>query len=508
MSEPYADGEFIPTSSSAGLCFALNSFWRGLSNLSISIVSKNQDQCRSTAMFWAISQASSMRRVDIEGGDLSLMDYCSNPAYASGGFIADTKATGKIISGSQQQFITRNSNIGQWDGAVWNIVFVGVTGAPDDSAYPTVPITTFETNPVSREKPFLYVDDTGVYQVRVPSMLSSSTDISWAAGTTAGISIPISSFYVATPSDTAAVINEQLQSGKHLLLTPGQYDIDQTIIVDRADTVVLGIGIPTLTAVNGAVIMKVSSQPGIIIAGVTFDAGLSLSTVLLQVGDSGDSLNIPGDPTNQITLSDIYFRLGGPHVGKANVCLEINSNYVLVDHTWVWRADHGVEPFDPADGFAGDNERWRTNTGINGVIVNGNDVTATGLFVEHFQEYNLIWNGERGRVYFFQSELVYETPSQEEWMADDGAVGWAAYKVNDAVTTHELWCGGVYCYNRNNPDVVTANGFEVPNTGGISLNHIYTRNLSGPGSITNIVNGVGESVTNSTRGPFYVVKYP
>ena len=68
-------------------------------------------------MFWAVSQATSMRRVNIEGGDLSLMDYCSNPAYASGGFIADSKA-GKIISGSQQQFIARNSNIGQWDGAL------------------------------------------------------------------------------------------------------------------------------------------------------------------------------------------------------------------------------------------------------------------------------------------------------------------------------------------------------------------------------------------------------
>lgn len=171
-------------------------------------------------------------------------------------------------------------------------------------------------------------------------------------------------------------------------------------------------------------------------------------------------------------------------------------------------ADHGKEEFDEEDGFDGDNERWSTNTGLNGVVVNGNDVTATGLFVEHFQEYNLVWNGERGRVYFFQNELPYEPPSQAEWTASDGTLGWAAYKVNDAVTEHELWCGGVYCYNRNNPDVLTTNAFEAPNRQGVSLNRIYTRNLSGPGTILNIVNGVGPTVNEQEKGPFYLVKYP
>jgi hypothetical protein len=198
---------------------------------------------------------------------------------------------------------------------------------------------------------------------------------------------------------------------------------------------------------------------------------------------------------------------GGPHIGKANVCLEVNSNHVLIDHTWVWRADHGVEDFDLTNGFEGDNERWVTNIGLNGVIVNGNHVTATGLFVEHYQEYNLIWNGEHGKVYFFQNELPYE-PSQAQWTADDGTLGWAGYKVNEAVTEHELWCGGVYCYNRNHPDVVTENGFEVPNKPGVSLNHIYTRNLSGPGTINFIVNGLGRTVNEADKGPFYVVAYP
>lgn len=507
--DPYADGKFIPTDNSEqGLCFALNSFWRGLSNLSIQIVSRNQDQCRQTAMFWAISQAASMRRVNIEGGDVSLMDYCSNPAYASGGFIADSKA-GKIISGSQQQFIMRNSHLAQWDGSAWNQVLVGVVGAPNDAAYPDPAITTLETNPLSREKPYLFVHNgDGEYRVHVPSLDTASRDVSWAAGPTQGRTIPLSEFFVASPKDSIATINEQLAVGKNLLLTPGQYSCEETIFVERKDTVVLGIGLATLTAVNGAVPLKVASQPGIVVAGVTLDAGLDLSPILLQVGDLGDSKRESGDANNPITLSDVYFRVGGPHIGKANVCLEINSNHVLVDHTWIWRADHGVEKFDKTDGFDGDNERWKTNIGLNGIVVNGNDVTATGLFVEHFQEYNLVWNGDRGRVYFFQNELPYEPPSQEEWTADDGTLGWAAYKVNPDVAEHELWCGGVYCYNRNNPDVVTTNGFEAPNREGVTLNHIYTRNLSGPGTIKNIVNGVGETVTKEEKGPFYVVRYP
>jgi hypothetical protein len=73
----YIEGKFVPFDGDSGMCFALNNFWRSLSNVAINIVSLGQDECRKTAMFWAISQASSMRRVDIRGGDVSLMDYCS-----------------------------------------------------------------------------------------------------------------------------------------------------------------------------------------------------------------------------------------------------------------------------------------------------------------------------------------------------------------------------------------------------------------------------------------------
>ena len=55
---------------------------------------------------------------------------------------------------------------------------------------------------------------------------------------------------------------------------------------------------------------------------------------------------------------------------------------------------------------------WTLNTSDNGLIVNGNDVTAYGLFVEHHQKFQVVWNGERGRTYFYQSEIPYDPPDQ------------------------------------------------------------------------------------------------
>ncbi|NJN65118.1 MAG: hypothetical protein HC882_09745, partial [Acidobacteria bacterium] len=57
---------------------------------------------------------------------------CTGPSFASGGFIADSKA-GVLINGSQQQWFTRNSEVGEWSNAVWNQVFTGVEGAPSDA---------------------------------------------------------------------------------------------------------------------------------------------------------------------------------------------------------------------------------------------------------------------------------------------------------------------------------------------------------------------------------------
>ncbi len=490
-------------------CLALVNFWRSLSNLTVNVNAAGQDGCRSSANFWAVSQAAPMRRVAIEGGTLSLMDYCTaGPQFASGGFIADSKA-GTVVNGSQQQWLTRNSEIGSWSNGVWNQVFAGVAGAPPETGFPNPPYTTLDTTPVSREKPYLFVDAAGRYMVRVPSAQRDTRGTTWANGLAPGRTIPLRDFFVARPSDSAKGLDRALDRGQHLLLTPGIYDIGRSLSVKRRDTVVLGLGLATLTADRGAVPLTVADVPGVVIAGLTLDAGPERSPVLLQVGKRrhghghghhGRGHGRHAGPLDPTTLSDVFFRVGGPHIGRVGTALEVNSDDVLIDHTWVWRADHGV------DGLT-DTERWQTNTGRYGAVINGEAVTATGLFVEHFQRYNTVWKGDGGTTILYQNELPYDPPSQADWM-HDGVEGWAGYKVADPVRTHRLFGGGVYVFNRNDPSIHSENGFEVPQRPGVRLHHIMTVNLDA-GTIDHVVNGVGDAADTTKVGvPVYVVDYP
>src|SRR5690242_9066137 len=112
----------------ANNCIALVNFWRSLSNLTINVTNPNAGCYKGE--FWAVSQAAPMRRVHVNG-QTTLMDYCTSPSFASGGFIADSEFTGgTVINGSQQQFIVRNSQLDGWTNGVWNQVFSGVVGAP------------------------------------------------------------------------------------------------------------------------------------------------------------------------------------------------------------------------------------------------------------------------------------------------------------------------------------------------------------------------------------------
>ena len=480
-------------------CIALDNFWRSVSNLTINVAGLSD--CRSSGDFWAVSQAAPMRRVNVVG-NLTLMDYCTGgPQYASGGFIADSK-TGTITNGSQQQFYVRNSTIGKWSNGVWNQVFSGVVGAPAE-CFPAAatcggnPYTTLATTPASREKPYLYMDSHGSYNVFVPSATTKSSDASWANGATPGRSIPLSKFFVVKHGDSVREINQQLDRGMNLLLTPGVYDVAQTISIHRSDTVVLGLGMATLTAVNGAVVIDVSNAQGVDLAGITVDAGVKNSPVLVRIGDEHGRHS---DPRNPTALQDVFFRIGGPHVGKATVSLEVNADNVILDDIWSWRADHGV------DGSVG----WTTNTARNGVIVNGDNVTATGFFVEHYQQNNVIWNGNGGKVVFFQNELAYDVPSQAAWMEAPGVNGWAAFKVGNRVRTFNGYGMGSYSFFNQGVDIFAANAFEVPKTlAPGSLHNLLTIFLNGKGGIQNVVNGIGGSATAANPStPVTVVNYP
>ncbi|HET6484726.1 MAG TPA: ricin-type beta-trefoil lectin domain protein [Actinoplanes sp.] len=447
---------------------ATQNFWRSAEGLSVT-PPDGLDR-------WSVSQAAPYRRMHVRG-NLALSDG----GWSSGGFISDSKIDGQIQSGSQQQFLTRNSQMGSWNGSNWNQVFVGSPGAPAQS-FPNPPYTTIGSTPVVAEKPYLYVDSAGAYQVFVPALRNNTAGTSWANGNPAGSSLSITTFYVVKAGDTAATINAALAAGKNLLVTPGVYNLNQTLNVTRANTVILGLGLATFVPTGGVDAMRIADVDGVRLAGVLFDAGTTNSNVLLQVGPPGSAANHAANPT---VLSDVFVRIGGSIAGKATVSVEVNSDNVIGDHAWIWRADHGN------DGTWG----WTQNPARNGLIVNGDNVTFYGLFVEHYQQHQTIWNGEGGRTYFYQNEMPYDPPNQAAWM-NGSTRGWTAYKVADSVNNHEAWGLGSYCFFNVNPSVVAARAFEVPVKSGVRLRDMVTVSLGGVGTITNVINTTGATVNS------------
>jgi len=480
-------------------CTALDNFWRSLSNLTINVTTPNFG-CY-TGEFWAVSQAAPMRRAHINGFT-TLMDYCTAPSFASGGFIADSEFDGStVVNGSQQQWLVRNSQLDGWSNGVWNQVFSGVVGAPAQCfpAQPNVcgPYTTLATSPVTREAPYLYIDSSGNYNVFVPSVQRNSAGITWTDGATPGSSIPITKFFIAQPTDSAATITSALARGEDLILTPGIYNLDQSIVVTHPDTVVLGLGFPTLIPEHGNVSMSVISARGVIISGLIFDAGAKNSPALLVVG-IGHGGSDASDPT---ALYDVFFRIGGAEPGKATSGLVVNSNNVILDDIWSWRADHG-------NGVG-----WTSNAADTGVIVNGDNVTAYGLFVEHYQKYQVIWNGNGGTDIFFQNEMPYDPPSQAAWMEAPGVDGWAAFKVANTVTSFSGYGMGSYSFFNQGVDIFAAHAFEVPTTLPAGSLHdlltIFLDPTHGKGGILHVVNDTGGSSTIANPDtPVTVVSYP
>jgi hypothetical protein len=485
----------------SGSCTALNNFWRSISNLTVNFVATAG--CLGTAEFWATSQATSLRRVNVTGGNVSLFDYCSGPGYSSGGFIADSQfAGGTVINGSQQQYLVRNSVLDGWSNGVWNQVFAGVTNAPAQS-FPDPTYTTLSTNPASREKPFLYLDSAGSYRVFVPDVATDSSGTSWsAASQTAGHSLPISSFFIAKPSDSVAKINSELARGKNLILTPGVYNVSRSIRVIHPDTIVLGMGLATLVSQHGATPMVVGDVRGVEISDLIFDAGPVQALSLLDIGGPAASF-LPAarrgfsDPADPTLVSDVYFRVGGAQVGKTIDAFVVNSNNVILDNTWSWRADHGNA------GTVG----WTVNTADTGLLVTGNNVVATGLFVEHYQKFEVVWTGQHGKIVFFQNENPYDPPNQAAYTRPDGTLGWATIKVTNNVRTFEGWGWGSYAYFNVDPTIHNARAYEVPVTPGVQLHDVLTLSITNNGTIDHVVNDTGAPTPpDTTISP--VVSFP
>ncbi|HEX3648552.1 MAG TPA: discoidin domain-containing protein, partial [Pseudonocardiaceae bacterium] len=395
------------TSDATGNNATLN-FWREVENMAITPSSGTDT--------WAVSQGASMRRVDIRG---NLKLDPTGDGFSSGGFLADSRISGQVASGSQQQWLSRNDTWGSWAGNVWNMVFVGTVNAPAQH-FPNPSFTTIAQTPTELEKPYIFVDATGNYHVFVPSPQHNTQGITWGAGSTPGTSLPMHDFYVTQPGDTAETMNAALAAGLNLIITPGVYQLDQTLNVTHPNTIVLGMGLATLQPEAGVTAISTADVGGVQIDDLLITAGTTNSNTLVQIGPAGASSNNAADPN---VVADLYFRVGGDVAGKATTSLVINSPNTIGDNNWLWRADHGT------------GVGWTSNTANTGLIVNGANTTMYGLAVEHYQKTEVLWNANGGSTYFFQNENPYDPPTQADWM-DGSSKGYPSYEVAPTVTSH------------------------------------------------------------------------
>jgi hypothetical protein len=449
----------------------LTNFWRSVGNLTVI-------PAHDSTFVWGVSQAAPLRRVYIKG-NLQLFDK----GYASGGFLADSKIEGTVTSGPQQQWFSRNTEWKKWSGGVWNMTFVGVPDAPVEN-WPEKPFTTIKETPIIREKPYLAFDEKG-FNIKIPVLKQNSVGPGWLNNKKDDKTLYLNDFYIVKPGkDNSESINSALAKGKNLLFTPGIYSLEKSIRVERPGTVIMGIGLATLMPSGGNPAIEISDIDGVTVCGLIIDAGKIYSEKLFQVGEEDSGRSHKSDPT---FLFDVFFRVGGPGEGSAKSCVIINSKNVCVDHIWLWRADHG-------NGVG-----WDKNKCANGLIVNGDDVTIYGLFNEHFQEYQTLWNGNNGRVYFYQSEMPYDPPTADSWK-HDGVNGYASYKVSDKVKNHEAWGVGIYNVFYNAP-VIVDNAIETPVSLENNIHHkiIYWLNGNKESIVKSIINGKGGSVSNSNR---------
>lgn len=494
-----------PLSDNNGTC----TFWRSLENFSVlsEPESTNEDY-----FWWGVSQAAPIRRVYSERK--TIFDYYGG--QASGGFAADCYFDDAAGSYSQQQWYTRNSyiekgssgiNKGGWNNAYQGVEFGSSVYMPNHSDNWEVNKNSFgnvsrvETTPIIREKPFLFIGDDGRYKVFKPALRENSIGISYSQedmgdGETFDL---LNDFYIAKPGVTASTLNSQLSAGKHLFFTPGIYELEEPIYITKENAIILGTGYATLIPAesNNTAAIVASDVNGITIASLLFDTYYQ-TKYLLQMGPDGSDADHSSNPS---LLADLFFRVGGVKSTNVNadVALEINSSNVIGDHFWIWRADHG-------NGVG-----WTKNTSKNGLIVNGDNVTLYGLFNEHFQEYQTLWNGEYGKVYFYQSETPYDPTSQSLYMSHEGTKnGYASYKVSDLVEHHYACMMGIYdvFIRTGSATIAIDNAIEIPRTKDVKIHHACNVGLSNRGGINYIVNESVKSTYGTTGAKrFYILDY-
>jgi hypothetical protein len=467
---------------------ALSTFWRSAENFKSEA---SHDWGVGKGMMWAVSQAAPLRRVDVTN-DLCLFEYqppIPAAGEASGGYMANMKVGAGVKPGSQQQWFTRDSTVGSWTGGVWNMVFTGVEGAPADECGVDMKTGDAFTNvaktPTISEKPYITINASGKYSLEIPPLKTGSSGSNF--DTTGTISVGFENVYVAAPTDTAAAINIKLAAGLHVVLPPAIYHLDEPLVLSTKGQVLLGLGLATLVSAKQNAVVSVGNVDGVRVAGLLLQAGPAQGTTsapaLLQWGTTTSTF--AGDAKSPGFIHDVFARVGGPDGDTSSpvavqTMLHIHNGNVIGDNMWLWRADHADGPVT-----------YESNRCDHALVVDGDDVTMYGLAAEHTEKDLTVWNGERGRTYFYQSELPYIVTQ-----AQFGTPGYAGYRVSPSVKSHNAWGVGVYCFFRDH-NVTVKSGIVAPAALENSFTHPMTVFLNGKGGILHVINDKG----GASEGP-------
>ncbi|WP_108652412.1 hypothetical protein [Dongshaea marina] len=442
-------------------------FWRALENMHID------------SEVWSVSQGAALRRMHL--GSLKL----SKNGYSSGGFIADTRIDGGVNYGSQQQWFTRNSEAQTWQagGNPFNKVFLGSTQQGNKIAAPNPRTTVVDVSPQVAEKPFI-IEENNQYRVFVPSAESNKTGPTTDWSNQPGSSYPIlrsdetcssgACFHLVTPDNSAADINQLLSSSstKGIIFAPGNYRFEAPIVVSQTNTVLLGLGYPKLhsSAQNKPVIETQAS--GVTLSGLMFgnnqgsesDLNSRTAPYLQMDKASGDNLSY---------LHDIFVRIGINEQKASDLnqaAIVIKQNNVIGDNLWLWARDGGGQ----------------VGSAYHGLYITGDNVKMYGLSVEHFYGSQVTWSGDKGAVYFYQSELPYSPP------ATGGDKREPSFKIESSVKKFDGYGIGAYAVVGNSWSDAT---LYAPNHSGIHLTNTFFWNLANPGNINHVIQTTNDGVT-------------
>jgi hypothetical protein len=90
----------------------------------------------------------------------------------------------------------------------------------------------------------------------------------------------------SSEKDHSSTLNYALKEGKHLLFTPGIYELEESFKMQHPGNVIIVLGIPSLVSTNGTQIMGIADINGITLSGLLLEAWDYPGVCILQSGQS------------------------------------------------------------------------------------------------------------------------------------------------------------------------------------------------------------------------------